>query len=70
MSRNLILREKDRVVLNVIVESYLKSGQPVSSGAVVEKRALFEADVPVQDHFDVFRFSAYVFAIGCHTAPQ
>jgi heat-inducible transcriptional repressor len=49
MSRNLILREKDRVVLNVIVESYLKSGQPVSSGAVVEKRALSDSPATIRN---------------------
>jgi heat-inducible transcriptional repressor len=40
MSRNLILREKDRIVLKSTVEHYLKSGQPVSSGALVQKRVL------------------------------
>ena len=49
MSRNLILREKDRVVLNVIVENYLKSGQPVSSGAVVLRRVLPDSPATIRN---------------------
>ena len=49
MPRNLILRNKDRVVLNAIVENYLKNGQPVSSGAVVEKRALPDSPATIRN---------------------
>ncbi len=49
MSRNLILREKDRTVLNVIVEYYLKSGQPVSSGAVVQKKVLADSPATIRN---------------------
>jgi heat-inducible transcriptional repressor len=49
MSRNFILRNKDRVVLNAIVENYLKHGQPVSSGAVVEKRALPDSPATIRN---------------------
>lgn len=49
MSRKLILREKDKVVLKVIVESYLKFGQPVSSGTVVQKRALPDSPATVRN---------------------
>jgi len=49
MSRNFILRNKDRVVLNAIVENYLKYGQPVSSGAVVEKRALPDSSATIRN---------------------
>lgn len=49
MSRNLILRNKDRVVLNAIVENYLKNGQPVSSGAVVEKRTLPDSSATIRN---------------------
>ncbi len=49
MSRKMILREKDKVVLKVIVESYLKSGQPVSSGTVVQKRALPDSPATVRN---------------------
>ncbi len=49
MSKNFILRDKDKVVLNVIVESYLKSGQPVSSGAVVQKKVLPDSPATVRN---------------------
>jgi heat-inducible transcriptional repressor len=49
MSRNLILREKDRIVLNIIVENYLKSGQPVSSGSVVQKRVLSDSPATIRN---------------------
>jgi heat-inducible transcriptional repressor len=49
MSRNLILRGKDRVVLNAIVENYLKFGQPVSSGAIVQKRALPDSPATIRN---------------------
>lgn len=34
--RNSYLREKDKYILNLIVESYLKAGNPISSGFVAE----------------------------------
>jgi heat-inducible transcriptional repressor len=49
MSRNLILRSKDRVVLKTIVENYLKLGQPVSSGAIVQKRALPDSPATIRN---------------------
>jgi heat-inducible transcriptional repressor len=49
MSRNLILRGKDRVVLNGIVENYLKFGQPVSSGAIVQKRVLPDSPATIRN---------------------
>jgi heat-inducible transcriptional repressor len=49
MPRNLVLRNKDRVVLNAIVENYLKNGQPVSSGAVVEKGSLPDSPATVRN---------------------
>lgn len=49
MPRNLILRNKDRVVLNALVENYLKHGQPVSSGAVVEKKALPDSPATIRN---------------------
>jgi heat-inducible transcriptional repressor len=35
-----ILREKDRRILNLIVESYLKTGKPISSGYIAQKSPL------------------------------
>jgi heat-inducible transcriptional repressor len=49
MPRNFILRGKDRVVLNAIVENYLKYGQPVSSGAIVQKRVLPDSPATIRN---------------------
>src|SRR5512139_1702414 len=49
MSRNLMLRGKDKVVLYAIVENYLKYGQPVSSGAVVQKRVLPDSPATIRN---------------------
>jgi len=35
-----ILREKDRRILNLIVESYLKTGKPISSGYIAQRSPL------------------------------
>ena len=35
--KTLQLKEKDKKILGLIVETYLKVGKPVSSGRVVEK---------------------------------
>ena len=35
-----ILREKDKTIINLIVESYLKSGKPISSSCIAEKSKL------------------------------
>ena len=34
------LRDKDREVLNLIVESYVRHGRPVSSGAISQTRRI------------------------------
>jgi len=49
MFRNLILRSKDKVVLNAIVENYLKNGQPVSSGAVVQRKILPDSPATIRN---------------------
>ena len=46
---NPVLREKDRVVLNTIVEQYLKLGAPVSSGFVVQKRVVPDSPATVRN---------------------
>jgi heat-inducible transcriptional repressor len=38
--RDGILREKDRRILNLIVESYLKTGMPISSGYIAQRSPL------------------------------
>lgn len=37
--KKVYLRERDRDILNLIVESYLKEGKPISSGYIAQKRA-------------------------------
>ena len=46
---NPVLREKDRAVLNTIVEQYLKLGLPVSSGFVVQKRVVPDSPATVRN---------------------
>jgi heat-inducible transcriptional repressor len=49
MSRNLVLREKDKVVLKAIVESFLKSGKPISSGLIVQKKVLPDSPATIRN---------------------
>jgi heat-inducible transcriptional repressor len=49
MTRNSALREKDKVVLRTIVEHYLKLGQPVSSGLIVEKRVIRDSAATIRN---------------------
>ncbi len=46
---NPVLREKDRAVLNTIVEQYLKLGAPVSSGFVVQKKVVSDSPATVRN---------------------
>jgi len=48
-SVNFVLREKDKVVLNTIVEQYLKLGAPVSSGFVVHKRVVPDSPATIRN---------------------
>jgi len=43
------LREKDKVVLNLIVENYLKLGKPISSGFIVQKKALPDSPATIRN---------------------
>jgi len=49
MSRDFVLREKDKIVLNTIVENYLKLGKPVSSGFIVQKRVLTDSPATIRN---------------------
>jgi heat-inducible transcriptional repressor len=49
MPRNFVIREKDKVVLNLIVENYLKFGKPVSSGFIVQKRTLTDSPATIRN---------------------
>jgi heat-inducible transcriptional repressor len=49
MLRNLFLREKDKLVLSLIVENYLKFGKPVSSGFIVQKRAMPDSPATIRN---------------------
>ncbi|NIO47876.1 MAG: heat-inducible transcription repressor HrcA [Candidatus Aminicenantes bacterium] len=44
-----ILREKDRHILNLIVESYLKRGKPISSGYIAQRSALLVSSATVRN---------------------
>ena len=46
---NPVLREKDRAVLDTIVEQYLKLGAPVSSGFVVQKKVVPDSPATVRN---------------------
>jgi len=43
------LRDKDRVVLQTVVEDYLKNGQPVSSGFIYQKRVLGDSPATIRN---------------------
>ncbi len=45
----LYLREKDKVVLNTIVENYLKLGKPISSGFIVQKKVLPDSPATIRN---------------------
>lgn len=47
--KNQELREKDKAVLSAVVELYLKSGSPVSSGAVYAKRILPDSPATIRN---------------------
>ncbi|MGD0783165.1 MAG: heat-inducible transcriptional repressor HrcA, partial [Candidatus Aminicenantales bacterium] len=47
--KNSNLREKDRRVLQTIVENYLKHGQPVSSGFVHQKKILDDSPATIRN---------------------
>lgn len=49
MSRNIVLRDKDRIVLNAIVENYLKLGKPISSGFIVQKKVLPDSPATIRN---------------------
>lgn len=44
-----LLREKDKQILNVIVENYLKVGKPVSSGSVVKNAPIIISSATVRN---------------------
>lgn len=47
--RNTHLREKDRHILNLIVESYLRIGKPISSGFIAEKSRISVSPATVRN---------------------
>lgn len=44
-----ILREKDRRILNLIVESYIKTGKPISSGYIAQRSPLSVSSATVRN---------------------
>lgn len=49
IAQTFFLREKDKVVLNIIVENYLKLGKPTSSGFIVQKKAIPDSPATVRN---------------------
>ncbi|MDH7511692.1 MAG: heat-inducible transcriptional repressor HrcA [Clostridiales bacterium] len=49
MAQTFFLREKDKVVLNIIVENYLKLGKPTSSGFIVQKKAIPDSPATIRN---------------------
>jgi heat-inducible transcriptional repressor len=44
-----VLRDKDRKVLTLIVEAYVRSGRPVSSGAIAQTRRLVDSPATIRN---------------------
>jgi heat-inducible transcriptional repressor len=61
MPRNIALREKDKVVLDTIIEYYLKFGRPVSSGAIVQKRVLPDSPATIRNIMAKLEQMGYLF---------
>jgi len=55
------LREKDKTVLKIIVENYLKLGKPISSGFIVQKRALPDSPATVRNIMSKLEDMGYLF---------
>ncbi len=47
--KNMSLREKDRIVLKMTVEHYLKIGKPISSGFIHQKRSLPDSPATIRN---------------------
>lgn len=47
--KNPVLREKDKIVLNVLVEHYLKIGKPISSGFICQKKVLSDSAATIRN---------------------
>ncbi|MGB8951078.1 MAG: heat-inducible transcriptional repressor HrcA [Candidatus Aminicenantales bacterium] len=47
--KNLFLREKDRIVLDLVVENYLKVGTPISSGFIFQKRLISDSPATIRN---------------------
>ncbi len=61
-----ILREKDRRILNLIVESYLKKGKPISSGYVAQRSLLSVSSATVRNIMS--KLEEYGFLSQPHTS--
>jgi len=47
--KNIGLRDKDRVILNAVVEHYLRIGKAVSSGMIAQKKALSDSPATIRN---------------------
>ncbi|MGQ9673346.1 MAG: heat-inducible transcriptional repressor HrcA [Candidatus Aminicenantales bacterium] len=61
MAKMFYLREKDKVVLNTIVENYLKLGKPISSGYIVQKRVLSDSPATIRNIMGKLEVMGYLF---------
>jgi len=63
---NFVLKEKDRTILKLIAESYLKIGKPISSGIVVQKSHQFISPATVRNI--MVKLEKYGFLAQPHTS--
>lgn len=47
--KSLILRDKDKAILNLIVESYLRIGKPISSGFIAQKKEVLDSAATIRN---------------------
>ena len=55
------LREKDKVILNLITESYLKAGKPISSGFIAQRSPLPVSPATVRNIMTKLEEQGYLF---------
>jgi heat-inducible transcriptional repressor len=55
------LREKDKLILNLIIENYLKIGKPISSGLITEKKPFPVSPATVRNIMNKLEQHGYLF---------
>mgnify|MGYP001035187250 CR=1 FL=1 len=64
--KSLILREKDKAILNLIVESYLRIGKPISSGFIAQKKESLDSAATIRNI--MAKLEDFGFLIQPHTS--